>query len=338
MSKVTLKIGDKFSNRAGIEEFITGFANNQIKTTRGSWDLRVWDYYYVNGVKYAKKDIIVPTVEEFEPITKDNIAEVLEYNGVKDAFSIDNNARSIVIGSGAPEWCSVNFKNPNWLQIIEAHLDKKLKPLPKKTNPFDAVKIGQWVRYVGEDAFETTKNKWYQRIPSNCFAYKTDDGSIVHTTEYEEWDLTDIRDYNPDEEITLKVGDKIKFNYLDVDIMEIDSFSFIYSKIRYKNTNLTTSFGSINDGHIFSVNGRQGKYVIPPFDFERTLMDAGFTRHFDGDPQETDNLYFYGNKHMLICYDSELKKYYHQGKEIKPTPENATHIINAAKILKKLEI
>jgi len=237
MSKVTLKIGDKFSSAILFENLvITEFVDSKIYMSDGKyWNIPLrQDDYYVNDVKYAKEDIIVPTVEEFEPITnakediivptveefepitKDNIAEVLEYNGVKDAFSIDDNARSIVIGSGAPEWCSVNFKNPNWLQIIEAHLDKKLKPLPKKTNPFDAVKIGQWVKCIKNTGnYAGFYNKWVQRVDSSCGGFPRAEELIwfkapeekaaeaTHSWDKDSLDLTDIRDYNPDEEIVL---------------------------------------------------------------------------------------------------------------------------------------
>ncbi|RTL11255.1 MAG: hypothetical protein EKK54_07970 [Neisseriaceae bacterium] len=68
-------------------------------------------------------------------ITKDNIAEVLKHNGIEeDNFYIDD--RDILIGASTPEWCLVNFKNPNWVQIIEVHLGKKLELLPE-LHPFD---------------------------------------------------------------------------------------------------------------------------------------------------------------------------------------------------------
>lgn len=279
--------------------------------------------------------------EEFEPITKDNIAEVLEYNGIsQDWFSLSKNRISY-------HWTSTNniavysssmfFDNPKWLEHLEVEFGK-LKPLPKKSNPFDVVKIGQWVRYIGEDRDCIAKGKWYQKASSGKYAkaltYIADDGKRWHNFNREDWDLTDIRDYNPDEEITLKVGDKIKFNYLDVDILEIDSFSFIYSKIRYKNTNLTTSFGSINDGHIFSVNGRQGKYVIPPFDFVQTLLDNGFNATESNDSIiVSSNTY---NPMILSCFKSG--RVFIGQSVINPIPANAKRLIDAANILKDLEI
>ena len=83
-------------------------------------------------------------------------------------------------------------------------------------NPFDVVKVGQWVRRKGTTfSFNRrheylSENKWYQRINSeedNRFTYFDNDNIRCVDTSPFEWDLTDIRDYNPDEEIVLKIGD-----------------------------------------------------------------------------------------------------------------------------------
>lgn len=333
MSKVTLKIGDKFSSAILFENLvITEFVDSKIYMSHGKyWNVPLrWDYYYVNDVKYAKEDIIVPTVEEFEPITKDNIAEVLEYNGLKDTFSGGTNARSIIMGSGTPEWCSVNFKNPNWLQIIEAHLGKKLTPLPKKANPFDVVKVGQWVRCASEN-IRTTKNKWYQRVLStsrhDAFWYldDTDVGAYSITTTH--WDLTDIRDYNPDEKIVLKVGGVYINSHGDK--YTIEAFDYVNNAVivgsgcwRYFNE-FTLEAG------IISVNGRQGKYVIPPFDFVQTLLDNGFKHLANTDV-------YVAGKHTIVLRDKDTV--YVLGHKINPTPENAKRLVDIAKILKELEV
>lgn len=66
-------------------------------------------------------------VEEHEEITPDNIAEVLEYNGIKkwiwypDGINIDYKI-------------NIQFSNPKWLQHLELEVGK-LKPLPKKKEP-----------------------------------------------------------------------------------------------------------------------------------------------------------------------------------------------------------
>lgn len=141
-------------------------------------------------------------------ITKDNIAEVLKHNGIREDFCINDNGRHISIGLNTPEWCLVNFKNPKWVQIIEAHLGRKLEPLPESSQ-FDVVKVGQWIRHIPE-------NKWYQRVFFiKCSGYRFEcqndtkenvtDGWHISKDDnnHDEWDLTDIRDYNPDEEIIL---------------------------------------------------------------------------------------------------------------------------------------
>lgn len=63
MSKVTLKIGDKFSIKVGIDAFITGFTDNKVNTTKGSWSVPFrCDYYYVNGVKYSADGEVIHTI------------------------------------------------------------------------------------------------------------------------------------------------------------------------------------------------------------------------------------------------------------------------------------
>ncbi len=69
----------------------------------------------------------------FEEITKDNIFEVLEYNGIDG--SIDKDYRSdikyISILNKFNYDFFISFSSPNWLQHLELEVGK-LKPLPKK--------------------------------------------------------------------------------------------------------------------------------------------------------------------------------------------------------------
>lgn len=74
--------------------------------------------------------------EEFEPITRDNIVEVLEYNGFNYLKStgvehvLDKDIVITNVGIKVP-YAQVTFENPNWLKHLELYTGN-LKPLPKK--------------------------------------------------------------------------------------------------------------------------------------------------------------------------------------------------------------
>lgn len=108
-----------------------------------------------------------------QEISKDNIVEVLKFNNIdQHRYKIDDD--TIACFSDVNNvWAgtAVLFKCPEWLQIVEVYFGK-LKPLPK-ANPFDVVKVGQWVRskktlyhYQCQLPYRT-KDKWYQRIELN---------------------------------------------------------------------------------------------------------------------------------------------------------------------------
>ncbi len=272
-------------------------------------------------------------------ITKDNIAEVLKHNQV-ETFKISLYWDNIVFNYGEDCQLVIGLDNPNLISIIESHLGRKLKPLPKPS-PFDVVKIGQWIRskntVLASDRRQgtfRTENKWYQRIESLnklVFSYIDDNLGRKDSISQNEWDLTDIRDYNPDEEIVLKVGDEIIFgpiNYKDK-IIEFDHDSKLilldYSALRFDQVNT-----------IKSVNGRQGKYSIPLFNFEQTLLDAGFKRSGEGSMLLMNNKSYPCFSHIAILkYDDAYHVSY---TKIKPTPANAKCLIDAAGILKGLEL
>ncbi|RTK92192.1 MAG: hypothetical protein EKK61_05660 [Rickettsiales bacterium] len=69
--------------------------------------------------------------DEFEPITKDNIIEVLAKNKPSYKTKLININSSIVIQDISRNVITIDFGVPNWLQVIEALIGKKLKPLPK---------------------------------------------------------------------------------------------------------------------------------------------------------------------------------------------------------------
>lgn len=337
MSKITLKIGDILcasERNINYPAFkITGFEEDKVRTANGgNWKLPLLaDEWYVNGVQYAKEDIIMP---ELEPITKDNIVEVLKYNQslgleIKDIRI----ARTYILYNRLYHdiWVIKGWalNSNNWLAHIELDLGK-LQPLPKKTNPFDEVKIGQWVKRKTPSAF-ITANKWYQRV-EKPLSKKSDDNvwfncsgpTVGLIPKPDDWDLSDIRDYNPDAEIVLKVGDIVKYH----------SGKYIIDKIDYANEKifycdgLLDSFGSFNRGNneVESVNGREGKYVIPPFDFKQTLIDAGF--------RNVPNSGIYSLRHIPVAIGNEV---WMLGEMIKPTPKNANIIIQMAGLVAQLE-
>lgn len=78
----------------------------------------------------------VETYDEIEhyPITKDNIVEVLEYNGVnKEKYTIYGNANTIkcyIKDEKGYHASNIHFDNPLWLQLVEVYFGK-LEPIPK---------------------------------------------------------------------------------------------------------------------------------------------------------------------------------------------------------------
>lgn len=279
-------------------------------------------------------------------ITKENITEVLKHNGID--FKFYDLDLYLQHHTNMKKWYGtydlrVGLDNPNLIPIIEAHIGMTLEPLPEP-NPFDVVKVGQWIKMkAGSLAGRTTKDKWYQRVERNNglvgFKYTDDDNDACTSNHPEQWDLTDIRDYNPDEEILLKVGDNLR--YLETDHI-IKRFNYAYQIVEFTKGHSApfSSFDKENnccEGNA-TLNGKQGKFVIPPFDFEKTLLDAGFTRHFDGDPQLTDDKYYKNNQFIYVNYAADLDKYYYDGEEINPTPANAERLIKAAAILNELDI
>lgn len=137
------------------------------------------------------------------------------------------------------------------------------------------------------------------------------------------------------EEIVLKVGDVIQFND-GLSDCEIKSLDYVNNKINYVRFADITRFADINNGHIKSVNGKQGKFVIPPFDFKQTLLDDGFIQVI------TEN-YIRNNKgeilEILIKEDETrfhfwgIRDFYYEC-----SPANAKRIINAAAELNELEL
>ena len=75
-------------------------------------------------------DYLEFTIEEYEEITPENIAEVLEYNGITNCKKENYPHGSFVI---TPSF-TIGLDHSNWLQHLELELGK-LKPLPKKKEP-----------------------------------------------------------------------------------------------------------------------------------------------------------------------------------------------------------
>ena len=130
-------------------------------------------------------DKIIVKDNKMTQITKDNIVAVLKHNGFNMDIRLWKFNTGISIGSKIDEvgYVAVSFGNPYWLQIIEAHLGKKLEPLPE-SNPFDAVKYEQWVKCVKKvhdsNPLSKTIGRWYQKLHcgkfSSSFSFVGDDG------------------------------------------------------------------------------------------------------------------------------------------------------------------
>ncbi len=135
------------------------------------------------------------------------------------------------------------------------------------------------------------------------------------------------------EEIVLKVGDVIQFND-GLSDCEIKSLDYVNNKINYVRFADITRFADINNGHIKSVNGKQGKFVIPPFDFKQTLLDDGFIQVI------TEN-YIRNNKGLEILIKEDETRFHFWGLRdfnYECSPANAKRIINAAAELNELEL
>ena len=330
--------------------------------------------YYVNGKLYARENIIVPDFKEqamqkvihdsdcslhnepaypngdcdcsvsTQEITNDNIMEVLKHNNYQlqqdnSVIVYKNDNRTVSFGNTkGDEYYNINiggcfmFRTYDAAEFIEMAIKKlDLKPLPK-ANPFDVVKVGDWVRSLTDCNIWRTKSKWYQRCPDfPLFRYKNNEGDISWSDEPTEWDLTDIRDYNPTE-CVLKIGDKIitKNGYGH----EVHSFGYSNEILYLCNGAFSINFKNINKV-IESVNGRKyDRITIPPFDFAKCLVDAGFTLihgHIGNIPNCT--LLING----LIKIEIINNKYFWMEESLEPTPENAKIIIEMAELAKELK-
>ena len=309
--KVTLKVGDILAKTIDYVNHpimtIVRFEADKIILNHdgGCWrrDLTQHGYkFYVNGKPYASENIIVPDFKkenkmEYQEITPENIAEVLKFNGIDFG---------------------------------------KLKPLPK-ANPFDVVKVGDWVRskktlyhYQCQLPYRT-KDKWYQRIELNnkkCFVCNSNGSGYSSSDSPCDWDLTDIRDYNPTE-CELKVGDVIEFD-ISHQVVKIVEFNYLNKSI-VDGTGFIT-FDSIDYvAQNCTINGRKyDKITIPKFDFVKCLVDAGF--------KIADDCLYVGKSFddALIWFNSSTGRL-NVGMYIKPTPTNAKIIIEMAKLAKGIK-
>jgi len=346
--KVTLKVGDILAKTIDYVNHpimtIVRFEADKIILNHdgGCWrrDLTQHGYkFYVNGKPYASENIIVPDFKkenkmEYQEITPENIAEVLKFNGIdKKLYTVQ--AKHIDCYTKCGNYCDIfNFNNQLWLQLVEVHFGK-LKPLPK-ANPFDVVKVGDWVRskktlyhYQCQLPYRT-KDKWYQRVELNnkkCFVCNSNGSGYSSSDSPCDWDLTDIRDYNPTE-CVLKIGDEIHFyNDLKYSITEINH---IESKFYLgESKSITFYFGE--NHKIKSVNGKKyDTIIIPKFDFAQCLVDAGF--------KIADDCLYVGKSFddALIWFNSSTGRL-NVGMYIKPTPANAQIIVSMANLAKGIK-
>lgn len=122
-----------------------------------------------------EKDLVVESREEqeYHTITKDNISDVLEYNEI---YHVDVHTNSLSIH----KVCSISMRSENWLQILEAAIGKKLKPL--LVHKFD------FVQYMLDNGFKKCQGiqlgmikKDYTFIDGNYLSF--DPVVIEHTEE-----------------------------------------------------------------------------------------------------------------------------------------------------------
>lgn len=272
-------------------------------------------------------------------ITKDNIAEVLEFNkslGLEvDNIRIRNNRICFNCRGCSQEFEFDDDGGTKWLQHIEIETGK-LKPLPK-ANPFDVVKVGDWVKskktlyhYQCQLPYRT-KDKWYQRVELNnkkCFVCNSNGSGYSSSDSPCDWDLTDIRDYNPTE-CELKVGDVIEFD-ISHQVVKIVEFNYLNKSI-VDGTGFIT-FDSIDYvAQNCTINGRKyDKITIPKFDFVKCLVDAGF--------KIADDCLYVGKSFddALIWFNSSTGRL-NVGMYIKPTPANAQIIVSMANLAKGIK-
>ena len=138
------------------------------------------------------------------------------------------------------------------------------------------------------------------------------------------------------------IAEVLKHNGIDLDVRIGVSFSETFS-IHIRHESISRDIFSCdlycNWNWLAALESFLGKKLEPlPFNFEQALLDGGFTSHFDGDPQLTDNKYYKFNEHICINYDAILNKFYFFGTEIKPTSANAERLIKAAAMLNELEL
>lgn len=94
--------------------------------------------------------------QEYQPITKDNIAEVLEYNGIdKKLYMIDKCYITCLKFVNIENYGNcISFRNPKWLQLVEVYFGK-LKPLPLPKFDF--------VQYLLDNGFKEDSGNLYNQ-------------------------------------------------------------------------------------------------------------------------------------------------------------------------------
>lgn len=356
--KITLKVGDKISeynaSRVWETDTISSFEDGKtVWLECGNCYSMSSEKYYVNGKRYARENIIVPDFKkenkmEYQEITPENIAEVLEFNkslGLKvDNIRIEDNCICFNFNGYKQEFEFDDDGDTKWLQHTEIETGK-LKPLPK-ANPFDAVKVGDWVKskktlyhYQCQLPYRT-KDKWYQRVELNnkkCFVCNSNGSGYSSSDSPCDWDLTDIRDYNPTE-CVLKIGDE--FFSGSGPLRLIMRFDYVNERVHYMSS---WSSGSIRF-NVFSalieqieINGRKyDKITIPKFDFVKCLVDAGFTLNGDGD------LYAIGSSwnESIICLEKKDDRQWFlncSSNLTEATPANAQIIVSMANLAKGIK-
>ena len=171
-------------------------------------------------------------------------------------------------------------------------------------SPFDAVQIGQWIRSkIFNEARDS--NKWYKcsnNMVGGLFYYYTKNSNNEQCSSQDvlTWDLTDIRDYDPNE-YELKIGDLIRIENWENKNKNhtITGFSDSYFCVETHKHNFQLTYLQINA----TINGKKyEKLTIPAFDFKQYLLDNGISFLLVAKPNDSQvyQLFIFGDMELKI--------------------------------------
>jgi hypothetical protein len=134
-------------------------------------------------------------------------------------------------------------------------------------------------------------------------------------------------------EVVLKIGDEIESHH---SVRIIEYFDYVKNRIIFTEERGWMSFDVSHAWNTFKINGKQCKFKIPEFDFEQTLLDAGFKRSSNNALYACTKLV--NDSPLCIIVYSNGEYYTEGGRKIKPNLFNAKLLIEAAAMLNELEL